>query len=139
MPRRRFFFLEKLFIMETTFDYIWQLLKPTVEFSTRGRTEACRRLWDSFDLERQRYTYRTIRDKKRRGEFVDENPYFAIEDNSHAPKKPTALLPPIINHFGKPLSRNTRYYIAWYNGEKGLYTEEVVKAYHMSNPQKFEL
>ena len=125
--------------METTFDHIWKLLNPAVEFSTRGRTEACRRLWESFDLDRQRYTYRTIRDKKCRGEFVDENPYFAIEDNSHAPKKPAALLPPIINYFGKQLRRGVNYYVAWYNGQKGLYTEEVVKAYHMLNPEKFEI
>ena len=125
--------------METTFDHIWKLLNPAVEFSTRGRTEACRRLWESFDLDRQRYTYRTIRDKKCRGEFVDENPYFAIEDNSHAPKKPAALLPPIINYFGQQLRRGVNYYVAWYNGQKGLYTEEVVKAYHMLNPEKFEI
>ena len=124
--------------MQTTFDHIWQLLSPTVEFSTRGRTEACRRLWESFDLQRQRYTYRTIRDKKRRGEFVDDNPYFAIEDNSHAPKQKAVLLEPT-NYFGKPLSHSTNYYIALYNGQKGLYTEEAVRAYHMSNPQKFEL
>ena len=125
--------------METTFDHIWRLLNPAVEFSTRGRTEACRRLWESFDLQRQRYTYRTIRDKLRRGEFVNENPYFAIEDNSREPRKTATALPPIINHFGQPLRRGVNYYVVWYNGQKGLYTEEVVKAYHMSNPQKFEI
>ena len=90
-------------------------------------------------MQRQRYTYRTIRDKKRRGEFVNENPYFAIEDNSREPRKVATALPPLINHFGQPLRRGVNYYVVWYNGQKGLYTEEVVKAYHMSNPQKFEI
>ena len=137
-PRRRFF-LEHLIIMETTFDHIWQLLKPAVEFSTRGRIEACRRLWESFDLERQRYTYRTIRDKKRCGEFVHENPYFAIEDNSRAPRQSLAILQPPTNYAGKSLPRTGEFYFADYNGKRGLYKREDVEAHHMSNPEKFEL
>ena len=84
--------------MQDTFIHIWQLLNPAVEFATRGRKEACRRLWESFDLERQRYTYRTIRDKHCKGEPVNENPYFAIEDNSHAPKQ---LLAAPTNYYGR--------------------------------------
>ena len=125
--------------METTFDHIWQLLNPTVEFSTRGRTEACRRLWESFDLERQRYTYRTIRDKKRRGEFVSDNPYFAIEDNSRAPRQPSTILQPPTNYVGKVLPRGGEFYFAEYNGQRGLYKAEDVKAHGMLNAEKFEL
>ena len=122
--------------MQDTFIHIWQLLNPAVEFATRGRREACRRLWESFDLQRQRYTYQTIRDKQQRGEFVNLNPYFAIEDNSHAPKQ---LLAPPTNYFGRPLPRGVTFYRADYHGSRGLYSEQDVLLHHMSNPEKFEL
>ena len=67
-----------------SFGWIWQLLAPQGEFCRR--MGACRRLWDSFDLEKQRAIYRTIRDKLAAGEFVSENPYYAIYDNAYPPK-----------------------------------------------------
>ena len=96
-------------------------------------------LWDSFSPERQQDIYERIQGKLQQGEFVHDNPYFAIEDNSRELRKAATALPPLINHFGQPLRRGVNYYVVWYNGQKGLYTEEVVKAYHMSNPQKFEI
>ena len=68
-----------------SFGWIWQLLAPQGEFCRR--MAACRRLWDSFDLEKQRAIYRTIRDKLAAGEFVSENPYYAIYDNAYPPRK----------------------------------------------------
>ncbi len=68
-----------------SFGWIWQLLAPQGEFCRR--MGACRRLWDSFDLEKQRAIYRTIRDKLAAGEFVSENPYYAIYDNAYTPRK----------------------------------------------------
>jgi hypothetical protein len=68
-----------------SFGWIWQLLAPQGEFCRR--MGACRRLWDSFDLEKQRAIYRTIRDKLAAGEFVSENPYYAIYDNAYPPRK----------------------------------------------------
>ena len=68
-----------------SFEWIWQLLAPQGEFCRR--MGACRRLWDSFDLEKQRAIYRTIRDKLAAGEFVSENPYYAIYDNAYPPRK----------------------------------------------------
>ena len=72
---------------ETSFDYIMRLLNPAQEYLTIGRVQACRRLWASFDVDRQRLTYRNIRDKLARGEPVNKVPYFAIEDNSYPPEK----------------------------------------------------
>lgn len=68
-----------------SFGWIWQLLAPQGELCRR--MGACRRLWDSFDLEKQRAIYRTIRDKLAAGEFVSENPYYAIYDNAYPPRK----------------------------------------------------
>ena len=68
-----------------SFDYIWQLLAPQGEYCRR--MGACRQLWNTFDLQRRRETYATIRGKLQAGEFVNENPYFAILDNSYTPRK----------------------------------------------------
>lgn len=121
--------------MATTFDHIWALLAPTGDYLRREN--ACRRLWDTFDLERQREIYRRIRDKRRQGLFVNPNPYFAIDDNKDAPQQLHYTEP--VNYNGRPLSRSSEYYFADYNGKRGLYKREDVEAYHMSNPQKFEL
>ena len=67
----------------TSFDYIWELLAPKVEFA--NRKQACFRLWNSFTIEQQRTIYATIKDKKTKGQFVDYNPYFAIQKNSSRP------------------------------------------------------
>ena len=64
----------------TSFDYIWELLAPKVEFA--NRKQACYRLWSSFPLEQQRAIYASIKDKMTKGQFVDYNPYFAIEKNA---------------------------------------------------------
>ena len=67
-----------------SFDHIWALLNPQGEY--KRRRQVCRRLWESYDIETQRHIYRTIAGKKTRGEFVNTNPYFAIEDNAQGEK-----------------------------------------------------
>ena len=68
-----------------TIDDIWALLAPEGEF--KRRRGACERLWSNYDAGRQEAIYERIAGKLSRGEFVNENPYFAIEDNSRAPKR----------------------------------------------------
>jgi len=120
------------------FDTLWALLAPFGEF--KRRRQACMALWDSFSPERQQDIFARIQGKLQRGEFVHDNPYFAIEDNSRAPRKAVApILPPPTNYAGKPMPRGFEYYFADYNGQRGLYKAEDVKAHNMLNPQKFEL
>ena len=64
------------------FIHIWTLLNPQGEF--KRRRGACERLWQGYGQARQAEIYSIIEGKLQRGEFVNENPYFAIEDN--APK-----------------------------------------------------
>jgi len=63
-----------------TIEEIWALLAPEGEY--KRRRGACERLWGSYDAARQEAIYARIAEKKRRGEFVNQNPYFAIEDNA---------------------------------------------------------
>ena len=84
------------------FDHIWHLLAPQGEYCRRQA--ACRRLWEGYDLETQRLIYRRIHRKLQVGEYVSENPYYAIADNSYEPRKPGPVRPPetIFLH-GRPL------------------------------------
>ena len=68
-----------------TIDDIWALLKPEGEY--KRRRGACERLWHGYSEARQEAIYAKIEGKLARGEFVSENPYFAIEDNAKQPKK----------------------------------------------------
>ena len=68
-----------------TIDDIWALLAPEGEY--KRRRGACERLWQSYEPGRQEAIYARIEDKLARGEYVSENPYFAIEDNAKMPKK----------------------------------------------------
>lgn len=70
-----------------SFDEIWALLQPKSDYDQlRGK---CRILWNSFDPEMQQFIYCRIEEKKKRREFVDYNPLFAIRKNSEPPKQQT--------------------------------------------------
>ena len=66
-----------------TFNWLWLILQPKAEYNNRER--ACRREWEKLTLDKQREVYRRIRDKRRAGEFVNENPLFALMDNLNPP------------------------------------------------------
>ena len=63
-----------------TIDDIWALLAPEGEY--KRRRGACERLWGGYEAGRQEAIYERIAGKLSRGEFVNQNPYFAIEDNA---------------------------------------------------------
>ena len=63
-----------------SFDLIWQLLSPKIEYANRKR--ACYNLWQSFSEDKKKTVFNAIKDKKAKGLFVDYNPYFAIMKNS---------------------------------------------------------
>lgn len=62
------------------FIHIWTLLNPQGEF--KRRRGACERLWQGYSPAKQEAIFGIIKGKIQRGEFVNENPYFAIEDNT---------------------------------------------------------
>ena len=72
-----------------TFDDIWALLAPQGEY--KRRRGACERLWQGYGLARQEQIYSVIAGKLQRGEFVNPNPYFAIEDNAMATPRQQTL------------------------------------------------
>ena len=118
----------------STFDYLWKLLNPQGEFIYRER--ACRRLWDTFDLSKQREIYGRIREKKRRGEFVNDNPYFAIVNNV-AEQKPAHGEP--TNYNGAQSLPDEPLVRAVYNGVGGIYTRAEAEMYNMQIKGEFKL
>ena len=67
--------------MEYTFEDIWTLLAPQGEY--KRRRGVCEKLWLSYEQGRREAIYLKIAGKLQRGEFVNQNPYFAIEDNAN--------------------------------------------------------
>ena len=63
-----------------SFDFLWELLSPKVEYANRKR--ACYNLWMSYSKQQRIDIFNAIKDKKKKGQFVDYNPYFAIQKNS---------------------------------------------------------
>lgn len=61
-----------------SFYSIWSLLNPQGEYKRRRR--GCEKLWAGYDEATCQRIYETIRNAKERGEWVNPNPYFAIED-----------------------------------------------------------
>jgi len=63
-----------------TFEELMQLLQPKSDYDQLRKR--CRNLWNSYSPEKQDLVFRRIEEKKKRKEFVDFNPLFAIEKNS---------------------------------------------------------
>ncbi len=114
-----------------TFPHIWALLAPQDEF--RSRELACRRMWETFDTDKQRSIYARIRGKMQRGENVSQNPYFAIQDNIDP--SPPKLQPPKnyngSNDFLQVVKTGTLV-TAEFNGEVGIYTEADAAKHQMT-------
>ena len=108
----------------TTFDHVWALVGTNAYEDRKG---ACRSYWNSLSLAKQRQIYYTIREQKRRGEYVKENPLFAIQDCSPQPT----------NWNGKDginkMIKSTKMVIAKYGSVYGTYTAFEAKLFEMTD------
>ena len=69
----------------TTFNDLWLLLEVGSEYE--GLKKSCEKIWNAFNPQRRELIYRTIAEKKSLGEFVDFNPYYAIQKNANPQPK----------------------------------------------------
>ena len=116
---------------KSSFDYMWDLLNPPREFhNMRGKCET--NLWNTLSIHMQHRVYRLIRDKKRRGESVHPNPWYAIVNARDA--EPT-------NYNGDTrideLVKTTKMVVAWYKERAGIYTLEEALALKLSIIREF--
>ena len=116
---------------KTSFDYLWELLAPQGEYVYRENV--CRRMWATFDTDKQRAIYARIRGKKQRGEPVSPNPYYAIQHNMEP--EPPKLNPPK-NYNGSSdfidVVKTGTLVTAEFQGEVGIYTEADAAKHAMS-------
>ena len=105
-----------------SFDLLWQLLSPKVEYANRKR--ACYNLWISFTSEQQQTIYDSIKDKIEKGMFVDYNPYFAIQKNSlhRTPKQQTLSYADYYARYGTTEERDG-WHMANPTGNKVIYVK----------------
>ena len=115
-----------------SFDYMWDLLNPPREFhNMRGKCET--NLWNTLSIHMQHRVYRLIRDKKRRGEAIHPNPWYAIVNARDA--EPTNY-----NGDGRvdDLVKTTKMVVAWYKERAGIYTLEEALALKLSIIREFK-
>ena len=110
--------------MENTFRHICQLLvnHGVVPDELHDAEEE----WNKHDLPQQREIYRTIRDKIRKGKFVNYHPMLAIRENT--PKIPK-IQP--TNYSGRAIPPNMQVFSAKYDGKWGMYTLQDINRFHM--------
>ena len=71
------------FMENSSCNIMWDLLAPSPSF--KNCWEAFRDYWCSLSLAKQRQIYYTLREQKNRGEYIKENPLFAIQDCNPQP------------------------------------------------------
>jgi len=98
-----------------SFQRIWALLKPQGEYKRRYR--ACERLWTGYAPEMQQRIFQLLEAAQQRGDWINPNPYFAIEDVALKEQR-------------KPRQQTLSYadYYARYH------TTEPCDGWHMANP-----
>lgn len=116
---------------KSSFDHMWDLLNPSREFlNMRAKCETA--LWNTLSIHMQHRIYRLIRDRKRRGEVINPNPWYAIVNARDA--EPT-------NYNGDArideLAGTTKMVVAWYKERAGIYTLEEALALKLSIIRRF--
>ena len=108
---------------EITIHALWQLLKPSRVFNTRGRWERCCAEWNAMDEARKERIFRLIQTKRQNGQYINPNPLFAFLDAMQDDEQQQSKVrkPEPTNYNGRPLP-NEPTATAFYNGKWGTYT-----------------
>lgn len=119
--------LEHVIAKRDSFRFLWALLAPKDEF--RDLYDICMRRWNSMSYRQQQRIYWFLREKKRKGETLYENPLYAI----------TYCHPRPYNWNGKSgIDRRLKcekMVSAFYNGEFGIYPKNVADYFEMTHIQ----
>ena len=111
--------------MNDTCQEMWNLLSPSPAFNNCWNS--FRAYWNTLTAARQRQIYWFLREQKRHGEFIKENPLFAIQDCNPQP----------VNWNGRnginDQMKTQKMVIAKYNGSYGTYTAGVARLFEMTD------
>ena len=112
-----------------SFSHLWKLLNPQGEYNNPQAYNTAMVYWNTLTIQRQRQIYYTLREQKRRGEPIKENPRFAIEDCTPVPT----------NWNGRPgineKMKTEKMVIAKYPGSSryGTYTLQEARLFEMTD------
>ena len=67
------------------FEKFWKIHNPKPEYAHMQRY--CRKIWDTLPPEKQELICQNICTKREKGQFVDFNPYYAIQKNGTPPRQ----------------------------------------------------
>ena len=121
--------LEHVILKKQSFPHLWALLEPD-EAEYGNLKSICRRRWeDKLTYRQQQQIYWFLREKKRKGETLYENPLYAI----------TYCYPRPYDWNGKPgideQFKREKMVSACYKGTFGIYTKNVAEFFEMTNVQ----
>ena len=111
----------------TSWGYLLADVLSPIAPKYADRVAATRSLWNSLELQRQRQIYYTLKKQKERGDGIDENPYFAVNNCQPCPT----------NWNGRTgindMMKNEKMVIAKYQGVYGTYTAFEAKLFEMTD------
>ena len=111
----------------TSWHYLLQDVLVPIDPKYADRVAATRSLWNSLTLQRQRQIYYTLLKQKERGEKIEENPYFAVNNCQPCP----------INWNGRTgineMMKSEKMVIAKYQGTYGTYTAFEAKLFELTD------
>lgn len=111
-----------------SFAHMWKLLAPEPKF--QDLYSICMIRWNRLSHRAQQQMYWFIREKKRRGETVYDNPLFALTYTKPFPTNWNGKCG-INEMFGK-----TQMVSAYYNGSFGIYTRLEATIFEMTHVQQ---
>ena len=112
----------------STFDILLRDILFPVKPEFKEAIGSARIYWNTLTLERQRLIYYTLREQKRRGEAIKENPRFAIEDCHPVPVNWNGRSG--INDMIKTVKMVSARYPS--NGRYGIYTAQEAELFGMT-------
>ena len=110
-----------------SYDYLLKDILYPVKPEFSAYIGAARNYWNTLTLARQRQIYYTLREQKRRGEPIKENPLFAIQDCTPVPT----------NWNGRPgindMMKTTKMVSAKFGDKYGVYTAQEAQIFEMKD------
>ena len=117
--------LDSALAKRDSFAYMWELLAPKDEY--RDLYYPCMRLWNKLSHRAQQRMYWFIREKKRRGEKIYNNPIYAL----------TYITPHPYDCNGRTdlddILKKCKMVSAYHNGKFGIYTLTEATIFEMTH------
>ena len=73
-----------------SFEQFWELHAPMAQYQPMRKF--CEKIWNDLPPAKQEIIFANIRRKKEKHQFVDYNPYYAIQKNGNPPRQLTLTM-----------------------------------------------